>query len=234
MRFVRSAWGRLNQIAPPRYDLELLTKQRDYGQEQFDKLIIYLSGGALALSVGFVKDLVGSAPVTDATYLKYAWASFAAALCLNLLSHKTSVIDADYEIKGKTKLSNLFGHITEGLNWSSLLCFIAGVCCFVIFAYPKISNNEAERNSASEQREERKDQAADSGEPDPACLHSTTNDTTQRREEVAVDTLPLLTTDTTMADPKKRINEGKTKPPTQSPQRKAGKTKPPPVRKGQK
>ena len=33
-----------------------LLEMRDYAQEEFDKLIVYLNSGALILTIGFVKD----------------------------------------------------------------------------------------------------------------------------------------------------------------------------------
>jgi len=135
---VRAYWRALKEVKECRYPEELLQKQRDYGQEQFDKLIVYLSGGAIALSVGFVKDLVGEASPSETYFLKLAWGAFASALCLNLLSHKTSVIDVDSELKGKNALSSFWGMTTEIFNWLSFIAFIGGVVCFVAFAYPKL------------------------------------------------------------------------------------------------
>ena len=71
---------------------DILLEMRDYAQEEFDKLIVYLNSGALILTIGFVKDITKITEETDTTLLIWSWSSFVCSLLLILLSHKTAIL----------------------------------------------------------------------------------------------------------------------------------------------
>ena len=118
--------------------LKNIKKDRGYSAEQFDRLVVYLSGGALVLTVGFVKDIVKITGTTDTTLLIVAWSLFTASLLVMLLSHKTSIISMDYELNEKEKCSDNWDIVTEILNWTATLCLFAGIIIFIIFTYKHI------------------------------------------------------------------------------------------------
>jgi uncharacterized beta-barrel protein YwiB (DUF1934 family) len=115
-----------------------IRKIRDYAEEQFDKLIVYLNSGALVLTVGFVKDIVKITDKTDTTLLKASWILFTTSLVIILISHKTSVIAMNYELKDNEKISNYWDILTQILNWSSLVVLVGGIISFLLFVSKSI------------------------------------------------------------------------------------------------
>ncbi len=112
---------------------EHMKKMRDYSEEQFDKLIVTLNGGALAITVGFVKDIVEITSVTDTRLLKASWLCFILSLFFILLSHRTSILSTDYDLKDNELYSNVWDICTKVLNWASILTLVAGIGIFIIF-----------------------------------------------------------------------------------------------------
>lgn len=108
-------------------------KTRDYAAEQFDKLIVYLSSGALVLTIGFVKDIVKVTKQTNTTALKWSWGFFCASLFFILISHQTSMLSADKEVEEKFKFSKIMNYLTHGFNWFSIMALSAGIIAFIIF-----------------------------------------------------------------------------------------------------
>jgi len=118
--------------------LTQISKIREYSSEQFDKLLVYLSSGALVLTLGFVKDIVKISEETNKSLLIASWSLYALSLLLILFSHKSSIISMDYELNQKSKKSDLFDIITEVLNWSSTITLLAGIITFILFVYKNI------------------------------------------------------------------------------------------------
>jgi hypothetical protein len=131
-------------------------KALDYSLEQFDKLIITLSSGALILTVGFVRDIVKISANTNTFLLKCSWYLMALALVFSLLSQISAYLSNRFEIdytrieiknlmefgtfekKGfKIKLLALFKNyvnkITVILNVLSLVVLISGIAAFIKF-----------------------------------------------------------------------------------------------------
>lgn len=131
-------------------------KDLNYSLEQFDKLIITLSSGSLALSIGFIKDIVKITKETDTFFLKLSWYLLAISLISVLISQLTSYFTNKTEInltideirqleKHKSyddskmtirfkrffvKMSNL---LTISFNAISFSGLIAGIISFIIF-----------------------------------------------------------------------------------------------------
>jgi predicted ferric reductase len=53
----------------------------------YDTLLIALAGGALALTVGFIKDVIDLRRASDKGYLFFSWSMFASALLLTLFNY---------------------------------------------------------------------------------------------------------------------------------------------------
>lgn len=115
-----------------------IRKIRDYAEEQFDKLIVYLNSGALVLTVGFVKDIVKITDETDTSLLKSSWILFTASLLIILVSHKTAIIAMNYELKDEEKISNYWDIITQIFNWTSLGALVGGIISFLLFVSKSI------------------------------------------------------------------------------------------------
>ena len=112
---------------------EIILEMRDYAEEQFDKLIVYLNSGALVLTIGFVKDIIKITKETNITLLILSWCSFVLSLLFILLSHKSALASTNNEIKGKDKLSDCYDMVTTILNWLAFIILIIGLVLFVIF-----------------------------------------------------------------------------------------------------
>ena len=113
--------------------LSTVRKMRDYAQEEFDKLIVYLSSGGLVLTVGFVKDLVDLSEVCWKFLLILSWAGFIISLILILLSHRSAIKSSTLELGGKEDESDDQDQKTERLNLFSFIVLIVAIIVFVVF-----------------------------------------------------------------------------------------------------
>lgn len=113
--------------------LTTIREIRDYAQEQFDKLIVYLSSGGLILTVGFVKDLVNLEEALYMWLLIATWIGFIVSLVLILLSHKSAIKATTLELEGEPEQSDDQDKITNMLNWGAFGFLIFSIIAFVIF-----------------------------------------------------------------------------------------------------
>jgi hypothetical protein len=112
-----------------------LTALHEKATEAFDRAVMTLSGGALAVSITFIHDV---APHPRHKWvLGISWACFAASLLVILLSFLTSEraivrmvgqLDDDVDRISRE-------HWTDWLNWGAAGAFILGVVFLVIFAW---------------------------------------------------------------------------------------------------
>lgn len=117
---------------------EHLVQAAQKSQEDYDKTLITLSGGALAVTFGFLKDVVGLSTGGDRTALLVAWGCWCGSLACTLFSFLISVgalrvaiteLDADKPPRGGWR-----GTYLPPLNFLAGLLFIVGVAsigCFV-------------------------------------------------------------------------------------------------------
>jgi hypothetical protein len=121
---------------------ELLERQFS-NSEAYDKAILTLSSGFLALSLTFIKDIVPRAQLSHTWLLYLSWGTLAAAILCTVVSFRVSnaaieaqlhrahryFIERDEDAFKKTPLAKL----VEGLNVSSGLAFIVGVVLTAVF-----------------------------------------------------------------------------------------------------
>lgn len=113
--------------------LKILYETRKYAGEQYDKLIVYLSSGALVFTVGFIENVVDLSKINDLFLLYSSWICFSTALIIILISHRTSLLSIDLEIKGNKKTSDSWNAMTDILNWLSMIALVIGIISFIIF-----------------------------------------------------------------------------------------------------
>ncbi len=113
---------------------KLLLEIRAESERQFDRQIIYLSGGALVFSIGFVKDIIGNEEPVCKWMLILSWVCFSVALIINLFSYLSTKKAIDHDILGKEKYSKLFNTLTNILNWISILNLLTGLFLVILFA----------------------------------------------------------------------------------------------------
>ena len=112
---------------------EHMIKVGEYSSEQLDKAIVYISGGSLALSIGFVEKIVKITNSTDTTILKLSWIMFISCLVVNLLSHFSSIIGANCVLNKNEGCGIFFNIISWILNSVSILLILTGLVLFLVF-----------------------------------------------------------------------------------------------------
>ena len=112
-----------------------LMNLRAEAEQQFDKQVIYISGGALVFSIGFVKDIIGIDKLPVCKWmLIVSWVCFASSLIINLFSYLSSRQAIDKELLGEDKKSNFYNTLTKSLNWLSVFGLLLGLTLLIIFA----------------------------------------------------------------------------------------------------
>lgn len=145
----------------------LLAGEQHYARS-YDKWLLTLSGGALALSMALCKDVVVGTP-QGTHWLLASWVLFAVAIlstltCI-LLSHgahekDVEVLDRIYEKHEKHWQRQV--SVAQGAQWrqkaigylnrASLVCFVAGLCLLAYFASQnlvKIGENDVGQEQAA-------------------------------------------------------------------------------------
>jgi magnesium-transporting ATPase (P-type) len=129
---------------------KLLVDAERESARSFDKSMLTLSSGALALSITFIRQ-IAPAPRFE-TYLYLAWSGFILALLCTLVSFLSSqtalrkqrdILDLNYQdSRSASEQKNLMSAVTNYLNWFSILSFIIGVLCLTVFAIKNLSIQE--------------------------------------------------------------------------------------------
>ena len=77
-------------------------ENRKSSELEYDKLIVYLAGGVLVLTIGFVKDLMQLTKSAHLDWLLLCWVLFALCLLINLLSHRLAKQAFDSYLREET------------------------------------------------------------------------------------------------------------------------------------
>lgn len=129
---------------------KLLIDAEREGARSFDKAMLTLSAGALALSITFVRHV---APQPRLVWvLVVSWVAFICSLLSILLSFLLSeagmrkqrkIIDADLMRQSKAcSEPNWFFKAVVGTNWASMVLFVGGVILFAVFAGCNLPSKE--------------------------------------------------------------------------------------------
>jgi len=130
---------------------ELLTIQND-SFESFDKTILALATGALALSIAFLDKVGTPFNLITLTLLSLAWAALVLALVFNLVSFQFAILNASRAIDelderykkwlltkrpetNAVKKESWQNRATKTCNGASLSFFILGVSFFMFYAF---------------------------------------------------------------------------------------------------
>jgi hypothetical protein len=121
-----------------------LVEARQKAFEDFDKTVLTLSGGALAVSIAFIKDLLGSGPLYAKTFLLTSWSCWAASLLTVLVSHYLSQLTLNRAIKEIDAGSRfqrpggMFRFFTLVLNALSGFLFVTGLILLIVFVWDNL------------------------------------------------------------------------------------------------
>jgi hypothetical protein len=109
-------------------------ENRKSSEQEYDKLIVYLAGGGLVLTIGFVKDLL---QLTKSAYLGWllaCWVLYALCLLTNLWSHWLAKKAFDSYLREEKK------DVQDQKKWwvdaANVICFLlvaGGTLSFVLF-----------------------------------------------------------------------------------------------------
>jgi hypothetical protein len=119
---------------------KLLTDLKIHSESEFDSALLTVSGGALGLSIGFARDLIGPDPVHESLVL-WAWGAWALTLILIIGSHFLSALAMQAAIDSldaKRKEGDdggRPGRILPLLNGAAGIAFVAGMAFFAIFVH---------------------------------------------------------------------------------------------------
>lgn len=131
------------------YRKHLVTAEQK-SQEDFDKTVLSLSGGALGISFVFLKDVIGPNPVSEPTLLFYAWAAWGgstfcvlASYYLSHLALRNTIKQIDQDRLHKEKPGTFFSTATAFLNALGAILFLIGVCNITLFANANLKTKGA-------------------------------------------------------------------------------------------
>ncbi len=110
-------------------------------QEDYDKTVLSLSGGALGVSFAFVKDVVGAKPLLQLNLLLAAWIAWGLSVTFVLASFhfsqralRRAITQIDKDDIYRQSPGGVYSEITTGLNAAGGLLFLVGVALIILFA----------------------------------------------------------------------------------------------------
>jgi hypothetical protein len=116
-------------------------------QEDYDKSVLTLSGGALGVSFAFLKDVVGPGALLQPNFLLWAWLSWSASIVSTLASFwfsqlalRTAIAQVDTGTIHDQFPGRAFSRITSTLNAIGGLAFVVGVVLMVVFVMANLKN----------------------------------------------------------------------------------------------
>ena len=119
-------------------------------QEDFDKTVLSLSGGALGISFVFLKDVIGPQSIVLPIFLLAAWLTWAfstfSVLTSYYLSHlalRRAISQVDEGTIYQQPPGGDFARWTAILNAIGAILFLLGVCSITIFAGTNLSSKGA-------------------------------------------------------------------------------------------
>jgi hypothetical protein len=120
-------------------DKSSLIDIRKYSESSFDKQLVYLAGGGLVLTIGFIKEVIDLDTAKSFAFLFLTWICFTLSLTINLFSHKSSTKSVDLYIKENYGDGEKWNKYTRWLNHISILFLTSAIVLFIIFVFLNIS-----------------------------------------------------------------------------------------------
>ena len=133
----------------------ILSEQKS--QSDYDKAILTLSGGALAISLTFLKDFVGEGPIYNLSCLYWSWVSWISSVTIILASFYVSRLALKKAIKQvdtgmilTEKPGGIYTYIINCLNVIGGILFVIGVILMISFSSANIAKGgKYEKNTRS-------------------------------------------------------------------------------------
>lgn len=135
------------------YRQGLINTQRKLN-ESYDKLIITLSGGSLALSITFLKDIIGSNEIFCPFLLLIAWGLFVLSLTsilgeilFGIKAHKKAIQQIDDETIRAEKVGGKSSFWSSVFHWVAAMSLIVGLLFISVFAFLNLGGNHVSKNT---------------------------------------------------------------------------------------
>lgn len=132
---------------PPNEYRQWLIAAEQKAQDDFDKAVLSLSGGALGISFVFVKDIVGPDAILEPILLLLSWVGWGlsslAILSSYFFSHlalRQAIRQCDDGSIYSNTPGGIFARITGNLNALGAVLFVAGVCFMAAFIYVNLAS----------------------------------------------------------------------------------------------
>lgn len=129
-------------MGKPNYDVylderKILIQTNKETSQQFDKYILTLSAGALAISITFLENIVPNPDENTLIYLILGWLVFILSMLATLISFIISQKACDKQIdllESPKDDKNNWSIWTQRLNILSIICFVGGAIFLSIFS----------------------------------------------------------------------------------------------------
>lgn len=113
--------------------------------QSYDKAVMTFAGGALAISITFLKNLIGPGGVCGIDLVYWSWGFWIGSIILTVSSLYLSRLAMDKAIKqydapelDAKKIGGIYTFVIKILNPLAGVALIAGLCLFLFFAYSNI------------------------------------------------------------------------------------------------
>lgn len=126
---------------------KLLQELEIKAQEQYDKTVLMLSGGALGVSFTFLKDIISIDKAISTGYLIVAWSFWGiscACVLYSFYSSRKAMRKAIQDLDDNTESKNISNGFTDCLNFLAGLLFLIGLTSMIRFAYLNIGEKQME------------------------------------------------------------------------------------------
>lgn len=110
--------------------------------ESYDKLLVTLSGGALGISIAFLKDIVSLEHVRRPNLLLFAWLAFVLSLAavlgrliFGIEAHRKAIRQVDSGTVREERVGGTHSILTRTLHIGSALFLLLGLLMLATFAF---------------------------------------------------------------------------------------------------
>jgi hypothetical protein len=110
-------------------------------QDDYDKSIMSLSGGALGVSFAFIEKFVDRNHIVSVCMLQWSWIAWGLSLAAVIMSFwcsrralRRAINEFDHNAPAQQTPGGIMSHLTEIFNILSGILFVAGVILMAIFA----------------------------------------------------------------------------------------------------
>lgn len=139
--------AKIDEVDPDYRQWLVVAEQK--AQEDYDKTVLTLSGGALGISFAFVQDIVGEGPIQHSSWLVAAWIFWALSTSAMLgsffvsrLALRKAILQCDDGSIFCKPPGGFYTYLTRWLNGSGALLFLLGVCFMAAFVKTNITQRE--------------------------------------------------------------------------------------------